>query len=270
MILHIGLLGWLCFGVLPPDGAALLDNFKDRISQASFPVQGQLTTIDPIQQIYTIDSLQTLRKYNKDGQVLFEYNNRNLGTLQHCDASDPFGVLLFYPEFNTVIILDRTLNPLAEVRLEELGILGAQTVATSRDKQIWVYDQQDFKLKKISRQGRVLQESSDLSRWMPNGFRAERILVQNQLVFLVSSQQQILHFSPFGQYLKTTPVEAGHFHFQRGPFYYFSDAQGLYVWEAIRGKGDYIIRLDQKTDALVARPQVVAIQRGKQIQLQTF
>jgi hypothetical protein len=237
---------------------------------SSFPVKGRLITIDPLQQIYTIDSLQTLRKYDREGLLLFEYNNRNLGQLQSCDASDPFGVLLFYPEFNTLIVLDRTLNPLSEVRLEEMGIFGAQTVASSLDKQIWVYDQQDFKLKKISRQGRLLQESADLSRWMPNGFQAERLLIQNEILFLVSAQQQLLHFSPFGQYLKTLPTEGGYFHFQRSPFYYFSDAEGLYLWEPFQGKSEYVRSFTTPADLLIARPQFIARQSGNQVKLHTF
>lgn len=245
---------------------------KQRLDSSSrtFQVKGQLATLDPLQQIYTVDSLQTLRKYDKDGLLLFEYNNRNLGVLQHCDASDPFGVLLFYPDFNTLIILDRTLNPLAEVRLEELGIYGAQSVASSIDKQIWIYDQQDFKLKKISRQGHLLLESADLSRWMPNNFQAERLLVQKQVLFLVTAQGQLLHFSPFGQYLKTVPLEAGRFHFKRDLFYYFSDDQGLYLWEPIRGKGEYLKVTPSRSDRIVARPKLMASQKGDQVILQTF
>ena len=236
----------------------------------TFPVKGRLITIDPLQQVYTVDSLQTLRKYDRKGELLFEYNNRNLGQLRSCDARDPFGVLLFYPEFNTLILLDRTLSPLSEVRLEEIGIFGTQTVASSLDKQIWVYDQQDFKLKKISRQGRLLQESVDLSRWMPNDFRAERLLIQKEVLFLVSSRQQLLHFSPFGQYLKTLPIEGGHFHFQQSPFYYFSDTEGLYLWEPFRGKNEYVHSLTTPVELLIARPQLLVCQSGNQVELYTF
>lgn len=231
----------------------------------SFEVTGQLLAIDQLQQVYTKDSLQTLRKYDSNGQLLFEYQNQNLGDLSTCDANDPFGILLFYPDFNTLILLDRTLNPLSEIQLDVLSIYGAKVVATSIDKQIWLYDQQDFTLKKISRQGRILQESADLSRWIDNNFQAKRLVVQANAIFLHSKHNQLLKFSPFGQFEKEIRIEASYFFYQQGLFYYCADEAGLFIWEPIQGKVKYLIQTDASQSYLLARPKMIAIQYDQQI-----
>lgn len=236
----------------------------------SFNIQGQLLSLDPLQQIYTVDSLQTLRKYSADGKALFNYQNRNLGRLAICDASDPFGILLFYPDFNTLIILDRTLNPLTELRLDEVQIYGAQAIATSLDKNIWLYDQQDFKLKKISHQGRLLLESADLSRWIDNGFKADHLVVQADALFLQSSEGTLLQFSPFGQFEKEISVDSAYFHFRQGIFYYCSDANGLYLWEPIQGKVQYLIQSETPVTSLAARPQFAAWQSGQVLRFSSW
>jgi hypothetical protein len=238
--------------------------------QSTFRVEGQLLSIDPLQQVYTRDSLQTLRKYSPRGALLFTYYNRSLGPLQSCDASDPFAPVLFYPDFNYLVLLDRSLNPLDEVALEAMDIWGAQAVANSRDQQIWVYDQQDFTLKKISRQGLLSEKSRNLSRWVSNDWEAERIVVQRDALFLVSPRQDLLHFSPFGQYLRTLQLREDRFHFQQDQLYYCSDEAGLFTWEPIRGKGDYIVSLATPPDHLLARPQLLVIQRGNQVEVIPF
>ena len=53
-----------------------------------------------------------LKKYSADSSVSFSYDNFNLGNISFVDVSNPYKVLLFYKNFNTVIILDDKLSKL--------------------------------------------------------------------------------------------------------------------------------------------------------------
>ena len=52
--------------------------------------------------------------YRKSGNREFSFSNFDLGEVSQVDVSNPFKILLFYKEFNSVIILDNNLNELSE------------------------------------------------------------------------------------------------------------------------------------------------------------
>jgi len=114
----------------------------------SLPIEALLITSDKLQQLYVVTSKNDLIKYNSKGEELFRYSNNTLGELKHVDVTDPFNVLLYYPEFLTVLTLNRTLNPTGEFVLFDLNVLDVQSVALSNDNNIWLYDDVSFQIKK--------------------------------------------------------------------------------------------------------------------------
>ncbi|MEO0341403.1 MAG: hypothetical protein AAF242_19610 [Bacteroidota bacterium] len=172
---------------------------------SSFERKDELLAIDQLQQLYFINDQQTVTKTDVEGKLLFEYNNFRLGELAYLDVTDPFGALAFYRDFGTIILLDRTLNPLTELNLGALGYFSIDLVATSRDNQIWIYDQQDFKLKKINQQGQLLSESQDLSLTFPQGIQGLSLKAIGNQVYLQDEEYGLLEFNQFGQFLRQIP-----------------------------------------------------------------
>ena len=117
--------------------------------------------VDPLQQLLAVDENGVLVQYNSQGQALFRYHNTTLGEDFTIDATDPFNILLFYEDQQTVILLDRTLSVRASLDLRDTEILYATAVARSHDNNLWVYDELAGRLYKLSARGDLLFTSND-------------------------------------------------------------------------------------------------------------
>ena len=92
----------------------------------TFPLQATFVSVDALQQLYIATAEGELYKYDKTGEILFEYSNDRLGNIGVVDATNPFNILVYYPDLATVILLDRTLSEIKEINLFSLAIFEPQ------------------------------------------------------------------------------------------------------------------------------------------------
>lgn len=163
----------------------------------------QQIAVDNLQQLYIVAKDYQLNKYNATGKLLYTFNENSLGTLSHIDVSNPLQTLVYYQEYNTVILLDRTLSELYRFNLTDLDIFQLKALGTSRDNNLWFYDLNSATLKKINQQGQILQESSDLTLVVDSELNPNFLIERNNKVYLNNPQEGILVFDLFGAYLKT-------------------------------------------------------------------
>lgn len=174
---------------------------------ARVSVKGLLLVTDKLQQCYVVTSRNELLKYNKEGQLLFQYNNNRLGNLKWVDATDPFNVLLFYPDYFTVVLLDRTLNIVGEYQLYDLNITDVNAVAMANDNNLWYFDENAGKVKKISRAGETVEESVNTRLLLEKNIQPVNMLEANNRVYLNVPDTGVLIFDNFGTYLKQIPIK---------------------------------------------------------------
>ncbi len=174
---------------------------------ATLPEPAAAFTTDPLNHLYLITPDNTLIKYDADGRELFRFSDNTLGTLAHLDASNPFRLLLFYPDMQQVRFLDRTLAPIGSLDLGALGFWQVPALALSSDNQLWLYDPRTFQLKKLDARGKVLLHSSDLQLLLGQAPQPTFLLEARQTVFLLDPARGIHLFDLFGQYLKTLPLQ---------------------------------------------------------------
>jgi hypothetical protein len=163
-------------------------------------------TTDKLQQLYLVTELSELIKLSPEGEILFRYSNQRLGELQHVDASNPFSVLLYYPDFLRVIILDRTLNEVTSLSLLDKGYQQVRALGISGDNQIWLFDEPSQSLQKISRDGQLIFQSNPLHLQLNARLEPVFLLERQQEVFLVEPSRGVLVFDVFGKYLQTFPL----------------------------------------------------------------
>lgn len=118
--------------------------------------------VDPLQQLLAVDLKGTLTQYNVQGKALFQYHNTTLGEDFTIDATDPFNILLFYQEQQTIVLLDRTLSERATLDLRDTPVQYATAVARSHDNNLWIYDELAGRLYRLNARGEVLFTSNDL------------------------------------------------------------------------------------------------------------
>ncbi|WP_373552571.1 hypothetical protein [Haliscomenobacter sp.] len=172
----------------------------------SFEAQVQLLSSDKLKQIYFVSPRQVLYKCNEQGKVLFEFSNRYLGNLSKIDATDPFDILLYYPDYQTLLFLDRTLNVTADVRLKAEQFPLPTLVALSRDRQVWIYDAGLNTLNRMDRQGNIKSSSQDLSLLLGRRFSPNQLVCNERGVYLVDPEQGILSFDLFAQFQAFLPT----------------------------------------------------------------
>ncbi|MBC8753246.1 hypothetical protein H2O64_01100 [Kordia sp. YSTF-M3] len=83
------------------------------------------------------DNILIKRKDTKSWQ----YNNFQLGDITSVDILNPLKITLFYEDFNTVIVLDNTLN---EIRRIDFNVIGEfknlAAATTANDRNLWIFD----------------------------------------------------------------------------------------------------------------------------------
>ncbi|MBV6654584.1 MAG: hypothetical protein KI786_12540 [Mameliella sp.] len=173
----------------------------------TLPKPCQDFTTDKLQNVYTIDQNNRVDKFGPDGTIQFHYNNNTRGTLQYIDPTDPFNLLLFYPELQVIASLDRTMNETAVFELFTAGIFNATAIGLATDNNIWVYDQAAFRLKKVGQNGEVLVQSDNLSALLDTPPMATQLLANNNILYVNSPEHGIYIFDNFGQFHQVLPYK---------------------------------------------------------------
>lgn len=121
----------------------------------------QSFAVDPLQHLLVEHTDGSLQKYSPQGTMQFHFHNTVLGDLTNIDASDPFNILLFFAEQQTVVQLDRTLGETALLDLRTTSIVNATAIARNFDNNLWVFDDFNSRLYLLNPLGEVLKESND-------------------------------------------------------------------------------------------------------------
>jgi len=75
------------------------------------------------------------------GSEVFEYKNVSLGNITKVDLQNPLKIVLFYEDFNTVILLDNQLNKITEINFSQNSIPIVVTgIGMSTQNQLWIYN----------------------------------------------------------------------------------------------------------------------------------
>lgn len=174
------------------------------------PITAKFIFTDKLQQIYAVTLQNTVIKYTPGGdssyREQYRFSNNTLGELGYIDATDPFNLLLYYPDYQLVVTLDRTLNQTGSFSLIEVGVVQARAVGLSNDGNIWVYDDANFLLQKLNRLGESLFKSQNLSLVLPKMPQPIQLIARENFVYLNDPKLGILVFDTFGQYYKTIPI----------------------------------------------------------------
>lgn len=172
---------------------------------ASRPMSARSITTDELGNIYAIHKDNTLARYNAQGDSTGFYRSALNGQLGSVDATNPLRLLLYFPAFNKIQILDRQLALKAEVDLRPLHIFSPTAIATANDGNIWVYDPVSARLLKLDENGTRLLEGLDLRQQLPFVPKAGFLLERNRRLYLGDTARGILVFDQFATYITTLP-----------------------------------------------------------------
>lgn len=163
-------------------------------------------SVDNLDNIYLITDANQLKKINGNGDSVGVYNDvKRYGTLSSIDVTNPLKILLYYKGFATVVVLDRFLNTRNTINFRKKNIFTVQSIATSYDNNIWLFDEQDFKLKKIDEDGNLLQETTDFRMLFDSVPAPIQITDKENFVYLYDPEKGFYVFDYYGSLKNRLP-----------------------------------------------------------------
>lgn len=162
--------------------------------------------VDVLNNIYLVTAGYQLKKYNSRGDSMAVFNDvKKYGKPTLMDVSNPLKVLFYYKNYSTVVMLDRLLSPRNTINFREQNIFSVKAIATSYDNNIWLFDEQDYKLKKIDETGKLLQESTDWRVLMDKVPSPTTIIDNDNFVYLYDETRGFYIFDYYGTYKNNLP-----------------------------------------------------------------
>lgn len=106
---------------------------------AVIPLQDEkFLGFDYQQNLYLIQNNNLIKKNKQD---YFEYKNLSLGNITRVDFQNPLQIVVFYNDFNSVVLLDNQLNETKKIDFSFLSeTMKIEAIALSSQNQIWFYD----------------------------------------------------------------------------------------------------------------------------------
>lgn len=176
---------------------------------STIPVEGKFMTTDFLKNAYVITNRNQIMKYDSVGNLIGNFSENKYGTPTSVDATSPFNVLIFFKDFATAVTTDMRLNTRHLYRLSNIGIKNIAAVALSHDNYIWIYDEDENRLKKINQNYEEVYKSLNIQQLVgdevkPN-FIIEREVSGSYLVFMGVPNMGIIVFDMFGNYYTSIP-----------------------------------------------------------------
>ncbi len=182
---------------------------ESEVEQSNYDISQKNKTfsLDELGYLYLITNRNELIRYTPNLVEQYAYSNERLGSITSVDANNPLKLLLFYENYQTIIMLDNLLGDIGRYNLFDLGFNDVEAVGISNDNNVWLYDPIDYKLKKIDNTGKLLVESITMYNEGLEYIRPDFLVEKGNKVFLYDKSHGFYLFDNLGQYLYSIPMK---------------------------------------------------------------
>lgn len=172
----------------------------------SIPIVAHILQVDELGNAYVVRNDNTFIKFNETGDSLLNFMSVSNGNISYVDVTNPLRILLYYPNFAQLLLLDRMLSPKNELNLRKLNLLNSNVIALSADGNLWVYDQFNATLNKLDMELNYMIRGNDLRQQLSELPRAAYLVERDRRVYMADSAQGVLVFDQYGSYLNTLSI----------------------------------------------------------------
>lgn len=183
---------------------------KQLTDTTKIPISAHLISLDIQNNIYAVDQNQRIIKYRQTGEKLNFYQNNRLGRVQQIDVANPHKILVFYPQQQTIVFLDRNMTEISRIELNQFNIPEISTAGVSNDNQVWIFDEFDNVLKKMDGAGNLRSISENTIGLWGHSLQPHLIRERFNRVFLLDKNKGIFIFDNQGnpiQEVKLSGIE---------------------------------------------------------------
>jgi len=195
-------------------GIAQISQNDSVVSQQKFIFEKTITgsynnfNVDAIGNIYLITSTDQLKKIKPDGTLTAVYNDvKRYGKISTIDVRNPLKVLVYYKNYSAIVVLDKLLTFRNQIELKPLQFFEVNAIANTYDNNIWIYDEQNFRIKKIDDKGVLLFDYPDLRNEFNIAPSAEKLIDEDNQLYLIDQEQGVFIFDYYGAYNRNIPLK---------------------------------------------------------------
>jgi hypothetical protein len=178
----------------------------------------QLIRLNGVPELFTTDKLgncyvyrnNLLIKMTSEGKNVGQFTSYDSGTLYSIDASDPMQILLFFKDFNQIVILDSKLNPIGNpLYLDKIGFSSVSAVCKSKQFAIWFYDEFENKLIHYGFNPKGIIQTFNFDKYGKRLSSVHFMIESGGEIYLKDNEQHIWVFDQYGGVLNELEVKAG-------------------------------------------------------------
>lgn len=156
--------------------------------------------------LYLADQDNNLRQLARDGQPLNTYSPAQPGHVAVVEAWNQNNLLVFYDDRQQVLLLDRFLAPLSEIRLADYIDGTVRTATLAPDGLLWLLDESALTLREFDPQALRVVQNTPLDLIIGRSRPDFSFLRQYQNnVYLVDHTSGVFVFDNLGNYRKKLP-----------------------------------------------------------------
>jgi hypothetical protein len=195
---------------------------------SKIPLEGGCFITDNLQNAY-VYSGSVLKKYDIQGKLLCQHDDKSFGGITYVDVNDPMKIMVFYKDFPELVFLDNTLS--ANGTPISPGSIGFQLTTLScmsHDNGVWLYDAQGIQLVRLDVNLNVTQKTGNLVQSIGIPLNPNYLIEYNSYVYMNDSAHGILVFDQYGTYYKTIPIKGLTTFEVRGDDLFYNKGNGIY------------------------------------------
>ncbi len=168
----------------------------------SVPVKARLVSSDPLGNIYVEKENNTLLRLNNKGDSIGIFNEIKKGNITQIDASNPLRILLFFADYNQVVVLNNMLTQKNIFKFNSIGLSNIACIANSADGNLWLYDAGSASLLKVDEQLNIVL-TSNLRSVSENPVVPTDMLEEDRVLYITDTTEGVRKFDQFGFYNTT-------------------------------------------------------------------
>jgi hypothetical protein len=191
-------------------------------------VKGEFVYIKPdiLGNLFAFTATGQLKKFNSSLDSTGVFNEvKRYGALHQISSDNPLRTLLYFKTFRIILILDRFMQVINKIDLRNAAVFQVNSVAQSYDNKVWLFDEQDARLKKLNELGKLEIETGDIRLLAGINPSPEVIFEIDKYVCMYDSQHGLVLFDQLGGYRNTIPLTG---------------------WSNVHGIGDYVLGMKDK------------------------
>lgn len=171
--------------------------------------------------------------YKQTPNQTYSYTNTQLGNITSVDITNPLKILVFYRNFNTIVILDNRLNELSDrINLSDSNYgKNATYVTISSNNNLWLYSLDDNILTLWNYETKEIIFDSQPLQFYQDKFEAIAQTSTYENCWLIS-ENGIIEFNEYGSFIEAKeiinistlrPYKNGFIYLKRNNFYFNED-----------------------------------------------